>query len=389
MWRAFGVRWRSAAFAFVLVALALEAGSALICHLLPAYPESGRFLWNPDLEQVRTNWIAGSSMLDRDNGGFVAPALARDPEFGDAQPCGSAYGDSFTSGYEVAFGQGWVERLSHLLGCRIANYAVGGYGIDQAYRRFEGTHDGSRFALLGLDVNGIMDVVSQYDGWLGSAPVPTALKGRFVLTPLKQLNWIPLPDLDADKFVALNRNPEKYLPESYFLPGNQDGAVIASFPYTLSLLRVTQMPSVSDMLLGHPQWTRLYQADHPSGALPLMIAISEAFAKLAHARGQSPLIVVLPVSESFREAQDNGQFEYVSLVDALRARNIELLDVGTTMVAARGGSAACEYFIQHNRGLAAWIRGALPCGGHYSSQAHAAIAERIYSEFKQRRILER
>ena len=31
---------------------------------------------------------------------------------------------------------GWIERLSHKLGCRVANYGVDGYGTDQAYVRF-------------------------------------------------------------------------------------------------------------------------------------------------------------------------------------------------------------------------------------------------------------
>ncbi|WP_426609746.1 hypothetical protein [Bradyrhizobium sp. McL0616] len=376
------------ALALILVAMAVEAGSAIIYCWLRTYPQSSRFLWRPDLKQVRANWDAGSSMLDRNIGGLVAPELGPDPEFGDGQPCGSAYGDSFTSGYEVAFREGWAERLSHMLGCRIVNYAVGGYGIDQAYRRFESIRDGSRFALLGLDTNGIMDVVSQYDGWLGSEPVPTALKGRFVVDPPDQLSWIPLPELDADKFVALNRTPSSFLPRAYFLPGTRHGAVFARFPYTLTLARVALMPSVRALIRGRAEWSSLYQADDPSGALRVAVAISEAFAKLARARGQRPLIVVLPVSGSFREAADFGQFEYISLVQELRARNIEVLDVGPTMLAARNGRSACDYFTQHHTGVAAWLLSPLPCGGHYSGLAHAIIAQLVYDELKHQDVLE-
>lgn len=377
-------RWRSLALAFVLAAITVEGGAAVICRSLTAYPKANRFLWDPNLKQVRANWIAGSSMLAPDIGGLLTP----DSNAGSAEPCGSAYGDSFTSGFESEDGEGWVERLSHMLGCRIANYSVGGYGIDQAYRRFEGTHDGSRFVLLGLDPNGIMDVVSQYDGWLGGDQVPFALKGRFVISPSGTLKWIGLPRLDADEFVALNEVPSGSLPKSYFLPGSRDGAVVSRFPYTLTLARVAFMPSVRAFLAGHTEWNALYRADHPSGALQLMVAISEAFATLAGERGQRPLIVILPVAGSFRENANFGHFEYAALVEELQARHIKVLDVGPAMAAAKSGRSACDYFTRQERGLAAWLRSPVPCGGHYSSGAHAIVAQLVKVDLQRQGFLE-
>ncbi|MET4389865.1 hypothetical protein ABIB73_005639 [Bradyrhizobium sp. F1.4.3] len=324
-------------------------------------------------------------MLDPDIGGLHTPETI----LGNVTPCGSAYGDSFTSGFESEDGEGWVERLSLTLGCRIVNYSVGGYGIDQAYRRLERIHDGSRFVLLGLDPNGIMDVVSQYDGWLGGDQVPFALKGRFVITPSGRLNWIGPPRLDADGFVALNQAPSGSLPESYFLPGTQDGAVISRFPYTLTLARVALMPSIRAFLAGHTEWSALYHADHSSGALQLMVAISEAFARLARARDQRPLIVILPVSGSFRENTTFDQFEYVALVNELRRRNIEVLDVGPAMAAASGGRLACGYFTRQDTGFAAWLRSPVPCGGHYSGRAHALVAQLVKAELLRRKMLVR
>ncbi|WP_426424811.1 SGNH/GDSL hydrolase family protein [Bradyrhizobium genosp. A] len=376
--------WRALALTLVLAVIAVEAGATMICRSLAAYPQANRFLWDPKLEQVRANWNSGSSMLDPDIGGLLTP----EDIAGNAEPCGSAYGDSFTSGFESEDGEGWVERLSHILGCRVANYSVGGYGIDQAYRRLEKTLDGSRFVLLGLDPNGIMDVVSQYDGWLGGDQVPFALKGRFVITPSGTLNWIGLPRLDADRFVALNQAPSDALPASYFLPGTSDGAVISRFPYTLTLARVALMPSVRAFFSGHTEWNALYQADHPSGALQLMVAISEAFATLAGARGQRPLIVILPVAGSFRENTNFGHFEYADLVDELRARHIKVLDVGPVMATANSGRSACGYFTRQDSGFAAWLRSPMPCGGHYSSRAHAIVAQLVKAELKRQGMLE-
>jgi hypothetical protein len=376
--------WRSATLALVLIAIGLEGAAAVICALLPTLPHTSRYLWSPHLEHVRANWNAGSSMLDRDLGGFIPPGPKPNPEFpADAQPCGSAYGDSFVFGFEVADDEGWIERLSHMLGCRIVNYAVGNYGIDQAYRLFAARHDKSRIAVLGVDVNGIMDVISQYDGLLGSEPVPVALKGRFTIAPSGNLKWVSLPHLDADAFVALNGDPSRFLPQSYFLPDSADGPVISRFPYTITLARLAAMSSVRAIVNGRADWSLLYGWDHPSEALPLMVAICEAFAELAHAQGQQAVIVLLPVSGSFRELARFGQFEYAPLVGALRAKNIDVLDAGPAMIAALGGRSACDYFNEQHRGeLSAWIREPLPCGGHYSSFANAVVARFVYGELR-------
>ena len=44
----------------------------------------------------------------------------------------STYGDSFTEGLEVDNGQTWPAQLSYALGVNVRNYAVSGYGTDQA-----------------------------------------------------------------------------------------------------------------------------------------------------------------------------------------------------------------------------------------------------------------
>src|SRR5262249_30879361 len=50
--------------------------------------------------------------------------------------CVSLYGDSMTWGDEVDDEHAWGNILSRLLNCRVANYGVPGYGVDQAYLRF-------------------------------------------------------------------------------------------------------------------------------------------------------------------------------------------------------------------------------------------------------------
>ena len=51
----------------------------------------------------------------------------------EAIPCVSLFGDSFTFAAEVSDSEAWGNVLAGLLGCRVANYGVGGYGSDQAF----------------------------------------------------------------------------------------------------------------------------------------------------------------------------------------------------------------------------------------------------------------
>src|SRR5579872_5866327 len=172
-------RWLILALSMALV---IEFASALVCWFLLSPLHLDQFVWHPDLNQARANWNSLSHIADKDFGGYRASGAKANSEFPDKQhACGSAFGDSYVGGADVPNEDGWVEQLSHLLGCRIANYAVGGYGTDQAYLRFQRLRDTSPTVLLGINPNNVMDNINQYDGLLGSALEPTALKGRFLL----------------------------------------------------------------------------------------------------------------------------------------------------------------------------------------------------------------
>jgi hypothetical protein len=366
-------------FLFILASFAIiEAGAGLLCFMASAYPKASRFLWSPDLDLARKNWVENASDLDREIGGSKAPAP--DNNF-QSPPCGSAYGDSYISGYESENGMGWVERLSNLLGCRIANYSAGGYGIDQNFLRFQKTFDNSPFVLLGIDAHSILNVVSQYDAFLGSEALPTAVKGRFAIDQAGHLVWLATPSLDENRFVTLNRNPAEVIPHDYFLPDTPEGPVTSRFPFSLTLARIARMPAVREILLHHAVWRNLYQTDDASGAMQIMIAISRAFAELASARGKRVLIVILPVAGSFRERGNYGKFEYTPFVDALRASNIPVFDSGPGIIANLDGHPICDLFTHRHVGLPwAWLASPAPCGGHYSSLAHAILAQLAYTE---------
>ena len=380
--------WRQLILALLVIAI-VESGAALICRFLLAPLQAIRLIWNPDLEEARKNWDALSSAADDEIGGYRVSDAKHNSEFPDeGQSCGSAYGDSYVGGADVADDEGWVEQLSHLLGCRVSNYAVGNYGTDQAFLRFRRIHDNSPIALLGVNPNTVMDNVSQYDGLLGSALAPTAMKGRFLLDSSDHLTWLPRPRLDRDGFVAMNRNPAETLPHSYFLPDTRDGPVTLGFPYTVTLARAALMTRLRNILMRRAEWSSLYAADHPSGALRLMAAICQAFAELAKARGERPLLVILPIAHSFRERANYGEFEYAPLVAALQAKGLEVFDPGRAMIESLAGRSACEFFV-HQRPETRLVSSPVPCGGHYSTVAHTTVAQLVAAELRRRNFINR
>lgn len=367
-------------FVFLFAAI-LESGSAAILR----FPYLVRFVWNPNLEQARKSWNAQTWQVDEEIGGVRVAGPKSNSEFPVNEPsCGSAYGDSFVSGAEVADGEGWVEQLSHLIGCRVNNYAVGNYGVDQAYLRFRRINDQSTLVLLGINPNTIMDNVNQYDGFLAPASTgPAALKGRFLLDASDHLEWQPRPHLDADGFIGMLRHPAKTLPHSYFLPDTPDGPVSLHFPYTVKLLRVALMPRLRNLLARRASYSSLYDADHRSAALPLMTAIIREFVDLAKARDKRALVVILPGSSSFREQANYGAFEYAPLVAALAAKGVNVFDPGAAMIEALNGRSACEFFT-HARAELTWFTSPVPCWGHYSTFGNSTLAHLVAAELRHR-----
>jgi hypothetical protein len=362
-----------------------ESSAAAICWFLVARSNAGRFLWNPDLRDARNNWAAFSRSVDEDIGGaaIFSPASGAsrgptgakyNPDIPDSgNPCGSAYGESLVLGYEVAASLGWVEQLSRLLGCRVANYAVNSNSTDQTYLRFTRANNKTPFVLLGIDPGTIIDNLSQYGGFLRPPLGPYALKGRFLLDSSDRLKWLSRPRLDEDGFLALHRTPAELVPYDYFLPDTVEGPVTPHFPHSLTLLRVALLARVRDVLAGRAEWRGFYASDHPSGALRVLAAICQAFVQHADSLGEPVLIIVLPVAKSFREQAAYGKFEYAPLVARLAAKGVEVFDPGPAMLDALAGNSYCELFTRPKS-----------CEGHYSVLGNTILANLVAAELWRR-----
>ena len=369
----------------ILLLLALIEGASAIALNLAAASSAHFLFWQPRLAEAHAAWVAAHGNWDdelgwpsphdavsppRDESG--AKANAEFPQAGHA--CASVYGDSFVWGYSIPPQDGWPERLSHILGCRVANYGVPGYGTDQAYVRFTRmTRDEAPVALLGIFPENVMRNVNQYRGLLGYPQSPVWLKGRFVLDGAGKLTWIHRPRIDEAGFLRLLRDPASVIPHEYLLPGSHDGPVTLGFPYSLTLARALLMPRLWVRITGRPSWGDFYRPDHPSGALALTVAIAEAFVHDAERRGKRALVVMLPGASSFRARAKFGHSTYQALVDALAARHVTVFDAAPALLAALKPRSYCDLYLRPSA-----------CDGHYGVFGSKVVAEVMAQELRRR-----
>jgi hypothetical protein len=277
-------------------------------------------------------------------------------------------------GDDIPLTDGWVEQLSRKLGCRVANYGVSGYGTDQAYVRFVNlTQDEAPVTLFGISPENIMQNVNQFRGFLGYGPSPIGLKGRFVLDPGGRLEWIHRPRIDQKGFADFLREPAKLLPHEYLLPDSPDGPVTLRFPYTLTVARVALMPRLRVRFTGQPSWADFYKADHPSGAFALTVAIVEAFVREAERRSKRPFVVMLPAGSNFRTRAKFGEPEYLPLIKALAAKNIDVFDPSSALLSALGQRSYCELYTVP-----------ADCNGHFGIEGSGIVADVLMAELHHR-----
>ena len=255
--------------------------------------------------------------------------------------CLSLYGDSWTWG-GGRDEEAWGNVLSQLLGCRVANYGVGGYGTDQAYLRFLGNEsDGAPMVFLGHLSENILRNVNQLRDLLYPG-TSFGLKPRFILAQGGGLELVPLPTPSEAEFRDLVVHPGKYLEHEYFLPGGDAGTALRGFPYTLSVLASFRHFHVVSELRREPWYAAFYESDHPSQGLEITARIFEAFQREAQRRGKVPILAVIATGLDLEYHREHGRWVYQSLVDRLERRGLRVLNMGERMLAAMGAGKPCR-----------------------------------------------
>ena len=353
--------------AAVLVALA-EASLALLPRLAGKNLLRGILYFPPEVTREQyerylairdpvVGWPARAAL--RAAGG---PEPRPSPAFPEAREwCVTLYGESFTYGDEVSDAEAWGNVLAQRLGCRVANFGVGGYGTDQALLRFTANPaDRAPVTIVGVFADNPLRNVNQYRYFLGGEAL--ALKPRFVLEN-GALKLVPIPNLSYEQFINGLSDPRAVFAHEVFLPGSRHGPVIWSFPYTLSLLDLVRTDHVINYVRGRPSWINFHRLDHDSRALPTTVAIVEEFRRRATA-GKTVVAVIYPTGASYKLTRRTGESTFGALVAELAARGIPARDLTADFAAYLGERSFCEM-----------LSSAAACSGHYNAEGNRVVAE--------------
>lgn len=288
--------------------------------------------------------------------------------------CISLYGDSFTFGDDVNDTEAWSNQLSIQLGCRVANYGVGGYGTDQAFLRYSNNGDDrSSMVILGIFPENLIRNVNQYRYFLDGVTV-FSMKPRFILEDDK-LALINIPVQTAEEFRAATNNPVVAFPHEVFLPDSWNGPVTPAFPYLGVIARLLKSERFRDGLRGHPSWESFFREDHPSQALPLTVAIVRQFGDLCRFREQKCLVIIYPTGRSFKRFVEGGHLATRPLGAQLEREAIPYLDLHYAFRDRVDTDAFCGLLVESPT---------IRCMGHFNAAGNRLIADILYQHLVQR-----
>ncbi|MFI5179482.1 MAG: hypothetical protein ACHQO8_13005 [Vicinamibacterales bacterium] len=365
------------AFAVVAACLAVTAGEVILRFAggIVIHSRIGFLLWTQDEGALRAGYasylrrrdpVLGWPTTDALKTAMYGPGGARPgPAFSASdEPCVDTFGDSFVYSEDVDDAHAWEEVAARQLGCRVANYGVGGYGTDQALLRSERIGARARVAILGIHPENAMRNVNQYRQFLGDAPY--TFKPRYLLEPDGSLRLVPLPTLSDEAVNRVATDPA-VLPYETFRPGSADGPVPWRMPYSLALLRVVLHPRLVARVRGGTSWGAFLSPTHPSGALPLTVALASEFDRRARARGATQVFVlVFTTPASQFQHHKTGIWAEEPLVTGLSARGMAVLDLGPIF----------EHYLAE-RSICTVMRYPAQCDGHYNDEGYALVGRSV------------
>jgi hypothetical protein len=228
--------------------------------------------------------------------------------------CARAFGDSFTYGEEVNSKDTWPNMASRALGCRIENYGVGGFGTDQAYILYESTKTNTPIVILGIYPEMLRRNLAA--SWLFyGGQKDRSIKPYFKLNhqgKLEQIEWPANSSTDALK--------EYHRHDKFFKFYN------IQFPYFWHLSKS----------VFYQVKTRLENKgiffEKQGDALPLQLALLNAFRAQAIARGSEMVLVFFPNLSELA----NNKLSYSAQLDAYKTQhpNACVIDTGPALLAA-------------------------------------------------------
>lgn len=349
-----------------------------------------RFL--PEFKAGKDAYIKYLNKRDNVLGWPTKPYLARENLFDDIgsristyfpdpfaqKACISLYGDSFTFSLEVDNEHAWGNILANLQKCRVNNFAIPGYGTDQAFLRYKNNpHEKSSIVILGILSENVNRNVNQFRRfYVPQDVVLFGFKPRFIEDGNK-LKLIPIPQIPPDKYPDFLYHPEKYLKHENFSPCQSGAYTCFKFPFTVSLLEAVFREAkkrLSDEVLSHQgkkiSEQNIFSPSHSSRAIHITTSIAKEFVDLAILKGQKPLILLIPTNQDLKNYKRNNKWSYQSLINTLEdLENTVVLNSGEVFIDYLKGRNPNILYIKKKTG-----------GGHFNEEGYRVLAEYVNKE---------
>jgi hypothetical protein len=306
-------------------------------------------------------WTVGRSRRGQDGLYFSSVEGIRSPRVGMALASipvkhrVAIVGDSFTFGLEVPYEDTWGHQLELMLGpeFRVLNFGVDGYGVDQAYLRYQRdvTPWRPEIVILGVINDDLIRTMGVYGflkflEWEMPFPKPRFVIRGNALTPLN----LPLP---TPELIFASRSIHD-LPFIDYDPSYQRGEWEWRF--------YDYLYSIRFLLSRYPRWQVVRPAISGEAMKALNGEILRSFVRLADQEGSTPIVVYFPSRPDFETSTSSGEITNVAK-GVLEANHIPYLDMTDCVSKVR----PTERFIT----------------GHYSPATNAAVAGCLRSSIRE------
>jgi len=306
----------------------------------------------------------------------------------------SFYGDSFIFGRQVNDNETFQWYLSNLTKSNVTNFSVGNYGLDQALLRLkrEYSKNKTKVVVLGVvpsTIVRILDVWKHYNEFGNTF----GFKPRFVIEKGKLKLIKNIIDTEG-KFFKYKQYLNKIRKYDYFYKTKFQKEMI-KFPYSISILSKPARNIPLILLVSWYKWLKkekglqiypatmsiimkvnlklrykLYKKN--KYAVKLLTKIVEEFAKYSKENNFTPVFLFMPQKDDLLLIQKNKKSYYKETIKNIQ-KKLRTIDLTRDLI---NRNDLDDIYSDDNK-----------YGGHYSKHGNKLIAEIIYKNLKENRII--
>ena len=191
-----------------------------------------------------------------------------------------------------------------------------------------------------------------------------------------------VPRLQNTDYSVYREDIASILRHEYFLPDTMTlSKKTLQFPYAITVPRIFTYRRIYSGLANilvpvKPWYSELYEAGHPSRALPLTGGIVKLFASTALEREKTPLVFLLPSAREILYYQNRGEWIYQELMLVIEEAGIPVYNLGEHLLELLDDTAN-EYAVPDNVCDLFCTKPVIK-GGHYTEMGNALLAEAAF-----------